>query len=149
MEAWFDPWIIWVAIGIICIIIEIFTPGFLFLSFGLGAILTGLIALVIPSIALQILAFAIISLIAFLLSRKFSKKLISNNYEDTNVKALVGKTGKVTQQIPTNEKGYVKIGGEEWSAVSKDNNEIEKDARIVVNDIEGNKVIVTLIEEEK
>lgn len=149
MEAWFDPWIIWVAIGIICIIIEIFTPGFLFLSFGLGAILTGLIALVIPSIALQILAFAIISLIAFLLSRKFSKKLISNNYEDTNVKALVGKTGKVTQQIPTNEKGYVKIGGEEWSAVSKDNIEIEKDARIVVNDIEGNKVIVTLIEEEK
>ena len=149
MEAWFDPWIIWVAIGIICIIIEIFTPGFLFLSFGLGAILTGLIALVIPSIALQILAFAIISLIAFLLSRKFSKKLISNNYEDTNVKALVGKTGKVTQQIPTNEKGYVKIGGEEWSAVSKDNNEIKKDARIVVNDIEGNKVIVTLVEEEK
>ena len=149
MEAWFDPWIIWVAIGIICIIIEIFTPGFLFLSFGLGAILTGLIALVIPSIALQILAFAIISLIAFLLSRKFSKKLISNNYEDTNVKALVGKTGQVTQQIPTNEKGYVKIGGEEWSAVSKDNNEIKKDARIVVNDIEGNKVIVTLIEEEK
>jgi len=149
MEAWFDPWIIWVAIGIICIIIEIFTPGFLFLSFGLGAILTGLIALVIPSIALQILAFAIISLIVFLLSRKFSKKLISNNYEDTNVKALVGKTGKVTQQIPTNEKGYVKIGGEEWSAVSKDNNEIKKDARIVVNDIEGNKVIVTLIEEEK
>ena len=61
----------------------------------------------------------------------------------------MGKTGKVTQQIPTNEKGYVKIGGEEWSAVSKDNNEIKKDARIVVNDIEGNKVIVTLIEEEK
>ena len=113
MEAWFDPWIIWVAIGIICIIIEIFTPGFLFLSFGIGAIITGLLALIIPSIAFQVLAFAIITLIVFLLSRKFSKKLISNNYEETNVKALVGKTGKVTQQIPTNEKGYVKIGGEE------------------------------------
>lgn len=149
MEAWFDPWIIWVAIGIICVIIEIFTPGFLFLSFGVGAIITGLLALVIPSIAFQVLAFAIITLIVFLLSRKFSKKFISNNYEETNVKALVGKTGKVTQQIPINEKGYVKIGGEEWSAVSKDNNEIKKDARIVVNDIEGNKVIVTLIEEEK
>ena len=135
MEAWFDPWIVWVAIGIICIIIEIFTPGFLFLSFGVGAILTGLAALIIPSIAFQILTFAVITLVVFLLSRKFSKKLISADYEETNVKALVGKTGKVTQQIPTNEKGYVKIGGEEWAAVSKDNKEIAKDARVTVDDI--------------
>lgn len=147
MELWFDPWIIWVAIGIICIIIEIFTPGFLFLSFGVGAILTGLAALIIPSIVFQILTFAVITLIVFLLSRKFSKKLISADYEDTNVKALVGKTGKVTQKIPANEKGYVKIGGEEWAAVAKDNGEIAKDVQVTINDIEGNKVIVTLIEE--
>jgi len=147
MEAWFDPWIIWVAIGIICVIIEIFTPGFLFLIFVVGAIITGLAALIIPSIVFQILTFAIITLIVFLLSRKFSKKLISADYEDTNVKALVGKTGKVTQKIPTNEKGYVKIGGEEWAAVAKDNCEIAKDVRVTINNIEGNKVIVTVIEE--
>lgn len=147
MEAWFDPWIIWVVIGIICIIIEIFTPGFLFLSFGVGAILTGLVALIIPSMVFQILTFAVITLIVFLLSRKFSKKLISADYEDTNVKALIGKSGKVTQEIPANEKGYVKIGGEEWAAVSQDNKEIKKNARVTIKDIEGNKVIVTVIEE--
>jgi len=149
MESLFDPWIIWVAVGIICIIIEIFTPGFLFLSFGVGAIITGLLALIIPSIAFQVLTFAIVSLLAFLLSKKFSKKLISTDYEETNVKALVNKIGKVTQKIPTNEKGYVKIGGEEWAAVSRDNKEIEKDARVIVSDIEGNKVIVTIVEEGK
>ena len=148
MEIWSEPWVIWVAIGIICIIIEIFTPGFLFLSFGIGAILTGLAALIIPSITFQVLTFAVLTLIIFMLSRKFSKKLISTNYEETNVKALVGKTGKVTQEIPANEKGYVKIGGEEWAAVSKDNNRINKDTRITVKDIEGNKVIVTIIEEQ-
>ncbi len=147
MELWSDPWIIWVAIGIICIIIEIFTPGFLFLSFGVGAIITGLAALIIPSLTFQILTFAIVTLIVFILSRKFSKKLISNNYEETNVKALIGKTGKVTQEIPANEKGYVKIGGEEWAAVSEDNKEIKKDTRVTVNNIDGNKVIVTSIEE--
>jgi len=147
MEIWSDPWIIWVTIGVICIIIEIFTPGFLFLSFGVGAILTGLTALIIPSITFQILTFAVITLIVFILSRKFSKKLISTNYEETNVKALIGKTGKVTQVIPANEKGYVKIGGEVWAAVSKDNNKINIDTRITVKDIEGNKVIVTVIEE--
>ncbi|MDP8201154.1 MAG: NfeD family protein [Candidatus Tenebribacter burtonii] len=147
MEILSEPWVIWVAIGIICVIIEIFTPGFLFFSFGIGAILTGLAALIIPSITFQILTFAILTLIVFVLSRKFSKKLISTNYEDTNVKALIGKTGRVTQKIPANEKGYVKIGGEEWVAVSKDSKEIKKDARITINDIEGNKVIVTVIEE--
>jgi len=147
MEIWSEPWIIWVALGIFCVIVEIFTPGFLFLSFGIGAILTGLIALIIPSITFQILAFAVITLVVFILSRKFSKKFISSNYEDTNVKALIGKTGKVTEKIPANEKGHVKIGGEEWVAVSKDNKEIPKDTRIIVNDIDGNKVIVTTIDE--
>ena len=147
MEIWSEPWIIWVALGIICVIIEIFTPGFLFLSFGIGAILTGLIALIIPSITFQILAFAVITLVVFILSRKFSKKFISSNYEETNVKALIGKTGKVTEKIPANEKGYVKIGGEEWAAVSKDKTEIPKDSRIKVNDIDGNKLIVTTIDE--
>ena len=147
MEIWSDPWVIWVAIGIICIIIEIFTPGFLFLSFGVGAILTGLAALIIPSIIFQILTFTILTFIVFVLSRKFSNKLISTDYEETNVKALVGKTGKVIRDIPANEKGYVKIGGEEWAAVSKDNSKITKDSRVTVNDIEGNKVIVTVIEE--
>lgn len=147
MEIWFDPWVIWIAIGIICIIIEIFTPGFLFLSFGVGAIITGLSALIIPSLAFQILTFAIVTLIIFMLSRKFSKKLISANYEETNVKALIGKTGKVTKGIPANEKGYVKIGGEEWAAVSKDNKKIDKDVLVIVNDIDGNKVIVTVIDE--
>ena len=148
MGIWPDPWIIWVVIGIICVIIEIFTPGFLFLSFGIGAILTGLAALIIPSITFQVLTFAFLTLIVFVLSKKFSKKLISTNYEETNVKALVGKTGKVIHEIPTNEKGYVKIGGEEWAAVSKDNNKINKDTRVTVKDIEGNKVIVTIIEEQ-
>ena len=147
MEILSDPWIIWVAIGIICIIIEIFTPGFLFLRFGVVAIITGLAALIIPSITFQVLTFAVITLIVFLLSRKFSKKLISADYEETNVKALIGKTGKVTQEISANEKGYVKIGGEEWAAVSKDNNKINKDTLVTVNDIEGNKVIVTVIKE--
>jgi len=40
-----EPWMIWVGSGVICMIIEIFTPGFLFMSFGIGAILTGLISI--------------------------------------------------------------------------------------------------------
>ena len=146
MEAWFDPWKIWIAIGIICVIIEIFTPGFLFLSFGLGAIITGVLAFIIPSVTWQILIFAVVTLIVFILSRKLSKKLIYKEYEETNAKALIGKRGRVTRESPAEDKGYVKIGGEEWVAVSKC--KIEKDAKVLIDDIEGNKVIVSKLEEE-
>ena len=141
------PWMIWVAIGIICMIIEIFTPGFLFMSFGIGAILTGLTSLLINGIGFQILIFAVITFIVFLNLRKFSKKLISQPTEETNIFALKDKEGLVTKEIPDDGRGYVKIGGEEWSAVSKDGKRITEGTKIRVSSFEGNKLIVNVIEE--
>ena len=93
--------------------------------------------------------FALITFVGFINLRKFSKKIISTATEDTNIFALKGKTGVVTKHIPAGERGYVKIGGEEWSAVSKENEEIPEDTRIIVKSFEGNKLIVsTKIEEE-
>ncbi len=141
------PWMIWVGIGIICMIIEIFTPGFLFMSFGIGAILTGLASLLINGIGFQILIFAVITFIVFLNLRKFSKKLISQTTEETNIFALKDKEGLVTKEIPDDGRGYVKIGGEEWSAVSKDGKRITEGTKIKVSSVEGNKLIVNVIEE--
>jgi membrane protein implicated in regulation of membrane protease activity len=112
-----EPWMIWIAIGVICMIIEIFTPGFLFLSFGLGAIVTGLVTLAHPPVWAQILIYIVITFILFLNLRKISKKLMSQE-TTTNVNALVGKKGIVTDKIPDSGRGFVKIGGEQWSAVS-------------------------------
>ena len=142
------PWMIWVGIGIICMIIEIFTPGFLFMSFGIGAILTGLASLLINGIGFQILIFAVITFIVFLNLRKFSKKLISQTTEETNIFALRDKEGLVTKEIPDDGRGYVKIGGEEWSAISKDGKRITEGTKIRVSSFEGNKLIVNVIEEE-
>ncbi len=141
------PWMIWVGIGIICMIIEIFTPGFLFMSFGIGAILTGLASLLINGIGFQILIFAVITFIVFLNLRKFSKKLISQTTEETNIFALKDKEGLVIKEIPDDGRGYVKIGGEEWSAVSKDGKRITEGTKIRVSSFEGNKLIVNVIEE--
>ena len=142
-----DPWMIWIAIGVICMIIEIFTPGFLFLSFGLGAILTGLITLThIPFVA-QLAIYIVITFILFLNLRKLSKKLTKDTIP-TNVDALMGKNGFVTEQIPANGKGYVKIGGEAWSAISQDESLIEVNQKIVVKNIDGNKLVVKIYEEE-
>ena len=114
-----EIWMIWIAIGILCLIIEIFTPGFLFMSFGIGAILTGLTATFISNITVQIVIFTIITFILFINLRKLSKKLIPESSEKTNVSALIDKIGVVTKFIPEFGRGYVKVDGEEWSAISK------------------------------
>lgn len=143
-----EPWMVWIAIGVICMIIEIFTPGFLFMSFGAGAIITGLFSL-IPFVKLpfQILVFAIVTFLVFISMRKFSKKLISKVSQETNIFALKGKTGIVTKEIPIDSRGYVKIEGEEWSAVSQDNTQIKKGEKVLIVAVEGNKVVVSIKKE--
>jgi membrane protein implicated in regulation of membrane protease activity len=142
-----DPWMIWIAIGVICMIIEIFTPGFLFLSFGLGAILTGVITLTHIPFWAQLSIYIVLTFILFLNLRKLSKKLTKDTIP-TNVDALMEKKGLVTVQIPAAGKGNVKIGGETWSAISQDEILIEVNQKIVVKNIDGNKLIVKIYEEE-
>ncbi|HOZ92083.1 MAG TPA: NfeD family protein, partial [Candidatus Syntrophosphaera thermopropionivorans] len=52
------------------------------------------------------------------------------------------KTGFVTKAIPQDGKGYVKLGGEEWSAISEDGSPIEENTKVTVLGVEGNKLIV-------
>jgi len=140
-----SPWHVWMMLGIGFIIIEIIDPAFFFLSLGIGALVTGLLSLlpiVSSSIPLQILLFAIFSFIAFLFMRKLGKKVLKYPGSETNVFALKGKPGFVIKEIPAEGKGYVKIGGEEWSAVEEQGLALTKDTKIEVVGIDGNKLIV-------
>jgi len=142
-------WTIWIAIGIICMIIEIITPGFLFFSFGVGAIATGLLARVFPSMPIQLIIFSVSTTISFFLMKRFAGFLLKKDASESNIYALKEKMGIVTKIIQPNQKGYVKIGGEEWSAVSLSNEETLPEGSVVkILKIEGNKVIVTLQEKE-
>ncbi len=141
-----QAWHVWIVLGIVFVIIEIFDPAFFFIALGIGAIATGLLSL-LPllnnNVPLQIIIFAVLSLVTFLFTRKLAKKVHRDAAEETNVFALKGQTARVTKAIPFDGKGYVKVGGEEWSAISEDGGAIELDETVKVLDIDGNKLIVT------
>lgn len=140
-------WTIWIGLGIIFTIIEIFTPGFVFFSFGLGMIFAGLFAYVFPqSLVIQVLVFIISTFIIFITSKKWSKKFISKSSVKTNAEALIGNTGIVTKSISKNEKGYVKVGGEIWSAISENGVSLKKETIVEVLEIDGNKLVVKIKE---
>jgi membrane protein implicated in regulation of membrane protease activity len=140
-------WWIWIAIGILCMILEITSLSFYFFSIGAGAIVTGLTASALKGlpVGFQIIVFCISTIISFLLMKAFEKKLQKPNNPESNIYALIGKTGKVTTIILPHKKGYVKIDGEEWSAIGLNPEETFTEGTIVtIEKTEGNKVIVSL-----
>lgn len=144
-----EAWMVWIGIGVLCMIIEIFTPGFYFMSVGLGALVTGLISLILPGTVWQILCFAVVTFVIFIFTRKLSRKIMSKTTAETNVFALKGQIGKVIKEIPEDGRGYVKIEGEEWSAKSADNVDIKAGKQVEILNISGNKLIVKEIGEGK
>lgn len=138
-----EMWAIWVIAGIVLVVIEIFTPGFFFMSVGVAAILTGLLATFVDSLIINLIFFIISFSVLFLSLKKIGNKLLGSNLEETNVLGLIGKPGKVTQAIHSNEKGYVKVGGEEWSAISDHNQELNVGQLITVKNVDGNKLVVS------
>ena len=140
-----QPWHVWIILGVIFVIIEIFDPALFFIALGIGAIVTGLLSL-IPffdgSFPLQIITFAVLSFIAFLFTRRIGKKVLRHTGSQTNVYALKGQTGHITKAVPRDGKGYVKVGSEEWVAVTRDASALEKGIKVKVLDIDGNKLVV-------
>lgn len=135
--------IMWLVIAAIMIIVEIATLGLTTIWFAGGALVSAVVAYYEANWLLQILAFAVVSLILLLCTRPLAVKHLMKNQEKTNVEAYVGKKANVTETIDNSQfKGVVLLGGLEWTAQSENNEIIEAGSLVIVKSISGNKLIV-------
>ena len=145
-------WIIWAVLGVILIIAEVFTPGFVLLWFGVGALTAALAGLVgISSLPLQFLIFALVSVALTAASRTiFVNYFMREKTEGglkTNVDALPGKIGTVvsSSQGALNE-GAVKVFGSTWTAYPVEGEEpLEAGERVEVERVQGSSIYVRRI----
>ena len=129
---------IWLIITVILIVVEIITLGLTSIWFAGGAFVAGLISLTGAHWLVQLLVFAVVS------TRPFAAKHLMKNVEKTNVDSLIGKEGIVKQEINNLEaQGVVKLSGMEWSARSADDSKIAAGEKVLVQSIDGVKLIVT------
>ena len=66
-------WWVWVVFGVALGVLEVLVPGFIFLGFAIGAVVTGAlvgIGVVGGKVALLVLVFAVLSAVAFLVLRR-------------------------------------------------------------------------------
>ena len=139
--------VIWVIVIALAIVLEEQTAQLVSIWFAAGAI-GGIVGAVLKlDIYLQLIIFAVITLLLVLATRPLAKKLTLNTEVKTNADKLIGMKGRLTKSITSDEKGQIKVDYQYWTAVSVDNKEINEGELVVVKEIVGNKLVVDIIEE--
>ena len=134
----------WLIIFAACLVIEIITLGLTTIWACGGALIAMIIAFFSGSLALQVVAFLIVTTILFFTTRPLATKHMDNKLEKTNVESLIGKHVIVSADIDNlKSQGQVMIGGVEWTARSKNGDTIESGTEVVIDEISGVKAIVT------
>ena len=139
-------WYVWLILAGIFVIGEVLTAGFLIFWLSLGSLIAMVVSFFTDNIIIQTTVFLISSVILILATKPLVKKFANTETVKTNAEAIIGKKGLVTKDINSiNSTGQVKIEGELWSAIGKDDVDIPKDTEVEVNEIKGVKVVVTPI----
>ena len=134
----FEIWWIWMILAVVLIVAEIFTAGFFLLWFGIGAFIGGLLALINLGPAWQVGAFAVVSGVLFMLSRRFAEKFSKAQPPGVGADRVKDMEGVVIEKIDNMKNhGRVRIGREEWKAESADGSVIGVGKRVKVTGQEG------------
>lgn len=135
--------LIWIAVGLAAVVLELLTPSALVsIWLAIGALAGWICALFHLSIAIQIIACLLVSILFIVLVRPLAVKYLRGNITATNADRLIGDIAVVTRSIGESDWGEVKIHGTLWSAVSIDHETIEVNEKVRVAAIEGAKLLV-------
>lgn len=135
--------IVWIAILIVMVIIEIITLGLTTIWFAGGALVAFIAGLLGANIPLQVTLFVVVSLVLLAGTRPFAVKFLNKNRTRTNSESLIGATGIVLADIDNlHATGQVQVNGLEWTARSADDTRIGKGKEVLIQEISGVKLIV-------
>lgn len=135
----------WLIAFLFFIIVEIISVSLTSIWFAVGALAAFWLSFYIGYWWAQVLVFLIVSLILVLLTRPWAKRFFNNaDREKTNVDAMIGKEGVVTEEINNlRAVGEVSVSGQIWMARTEDNNiTIAPEEKVIVKEVRGVKLIV-------
>jgi membrane protein implicated in regulation of membrane protease activity len=142
-----EAWHLWAIAALSLSILEVFTAvsGFLLVCFALGCLVSAAVAFLGLGLEVQFLLFSVTSIAAiFGLRPLFQSRFARGRHAvKTNVDALVGKIGVVSERIEQHPQGgRALVEGEDWWAVSQDDAIVEAGQRVKVIQVDGSKLVV-------
>ncbi len=140
-------WIFWIILGVIFIIAEIFTFGFVLFWFGLAALAAAFAAWLGLGFGLQFLIFAVVSIVLTAMSRTIFAGLYRNDDENalkSGMDNLPGQIGTVTvSSSGALGEGAVKVYGSIWTAFPADGKKLlEEGEKVEVVYVKGSSIYV-------
>jgi membrane protein implicated in regulation of membrane protease activity len=144
---WFadNPWLVWLAIGLILAAIEAATVDFVFLMLAGGSLAAAVASAMGAGFPLQVVIAVAVSILLLvtvrpLIQRKF---MVSEASHTIGAPGMVGRIGRVLQTV-TETDGRIKLAGETWSARIPDGGAVcQPGQEVRVVSIEGATVIVS------
>lgn len=136
---------IWLIIAILLVILELFTAGFGVICFAIGALFSALASFLGAGFVWELIVFVVVSVLSFVFLRPVVLRLLEKKSKDvkTNVDALIGKVGIVSETIDTDKNtGRVAVDGDDWKAVSVDGSIINKGEKVEI--LSRDSLIVTV-----
>lgn len=142
---------IWLALMVVFIVVEAACPLHLVsVWFAVGALVAAVTGLLHGPVWLQVLLFFVVSVGLLVMLFPLVKKYLTPRIEKTNVDAVIGSKGYVTEDIDNlGATGQVKLGGMYWTARSDSGDVIPKGALVQVSKVEGVKVFVCPVKVQK
>lgn len=139
---------LWLALMIGFVIAEAACPFHLVsVWFAIGSLAAMIAALLQAQFWLQIVLFLVISIALLIAMLPLVKKFVIPKQEKTNVEAVIGSRGYITEAVDNlTATGQVKLGGMYWTARSESGAPIAAGTLVQVTHIEGVKVFVTAVE---
>lgn len=141
-------WILWTILGVLLIIAEVFTPGFVLLWFGVGALAAALAGFLGVGLALQFIIFIFISTALTALSRTIFVNYFTRAGEPEGLRVgaakLPGQVGTVvTSSQGAMDEGAVKVFGSTWTAYPAEGEPpLEAGDRVMVERLQGASIYV-------
>jgi len=131
--------IFWFVLLLILLVAELVTLNPTLIWFCIGSLVSLVLAIIGVPIAIQLLAFVIVSAAMLYLTRPFIQRFLSDKHEATNViDRIIGSTCMVSETINNLENtGYIKFDGKEFRARTLENITVEAGSQVVVEKLEG------------
>ena len=141
--------IVWLVLMLVFLVAEGATAAMVSLWFVLGSLGGLIVSRLGGEVWLQFVVFFLVSAITLGLLRPLTRKFVNPEITSTNVNALPGTKGLVSEAIDNvRGQGQVKLGGVAWTARSSDDQPIPAGTLVQVDRIEGVKAFVSPVREQ-
>lgn len=134
---------VWGGLLLLFVVIEALTVQLVSIWFAAGALSAVVAVLCGANKTVQIVVFLGVTVVALVVTRPIVKKFINSKVQSTNADRNIGKIAVVTEDIDNVlGKGRATVGGLEWTARTIDGSSVSSGEKVVVEKIEGVKLMV-------